>query len=105
MERYTDSRWIETNSIWTFQFKVKWDGSDTMTWENRDSLNEDAAKTNDQYLRPGDDDFDMEQEFYERHPDAPHHGDPVGKQVNTLGVRQTAHRRKGKAPIRNRRGA
>ena len=42
----------------------------------------------------------MEVEYYERHPDAPHHDDPVSERVNTLGVQQTAHRRKGKAPIR-----
>ena len=73
-----------------------------MTWEDCGRLNEDAAKTNDQYLHPGDNDFDMEQEFYDRHPNAPHHDDLVSERVNALGVQQTAHRRKGKAPVRNR---
>jgi len=48
---------------WQFQFKVKWDGLDNLTWESRTRLNEDAAKTNQQYLQPGDDDFDMEEDF------------------------------------------
>ena len=104
MERYVDSRWI-INAIgeWQFQFKVKWDGLENLTWEDRTRLNEDAAKTNQQYLRPGDDDFDMEEDFYEKHPDAPHHDDPVGERKNALGKRQTVHRRKGKSVIRRRR--
>ena len=40
---------------------------------------------NEQYLQPGDDDFDMEQEFYERHLEAPHHDNPIEQQVNALG--------------------
>ena len=104
MERYVDSRWIiNPKGEWEFQFKVKWDGYDIITWETRSRLNEDAARTNQQYLRPGDDDFDMEEEFYERHPDAPHHDDPITERVNALGGRQTVHRRKGKAVIRRRR--
>ena len=86
MERYVNSRWIKRDDKWSFQFKVKWDSANAMTWEDRECLDEDTTKTNDQYLRPGDDDFDMEQEFYDRHPDAPHHGDPVGKRVNVLGM-------------------
>ena len=32
MERYVDSRWIiNVNRDWEFQFKVKWDGYDTLT--------------------------------------------------------------------------
>jgi len=100
MERYVDSRWI-INAIgeWQFQFKVKWDGLENLTWEDRARLNKDAAKTNQQYLCPRDDDFDMEEDFYEKHPDAPHHDDLVGKWKNALGERQTVHRRKGKSVI------
>src|SRR5258706_14351610 len=74
-----------------------------LTWEARTRLNDDAAKTNQQYLRPGDDDFDMEEEFFEKHLDTPHHADPIAEQVNALGRRQTVHRCKGKAIIRRRR--
>ena len=64
MECYVDSRWIiDAMGEWQFQFKVKWDGLDNLTWESRTRLNEDAAKTNQQYLQPGDDDFDMEEDF------------------------------------------
>jgi len=104
MECYVDSWWIiNLNREWEFQFKVKWDGYDNLTWENHTRLNIDVARTNQQYLRPGDDDFDMEQEFFERHPEAPHHDDPVTEWMNTLGGRQTVHRCKGKAPIKGRR--
>jgi len=104
MEQYVDSQWIiNTIREWEFQFKVKWDSYDILTWEARTRLNDDAAKTNQQYLRPGDNDFDMEEEFFEKHPDAPHHDDPIAEQVNALGGRQTVHRRKGKAIIRRRR--
>ena len=103
MERYVDSRWIiNSKGEWEFQFKVKWDGYDILMWETRSRLNDNMAKTNQQYLRPGDDDFDMEEDFYERHPNAPHHDDPVGERINALGGQQTVHRRKGKAPIKGR---
>jgi len=85
---------------WQFQFKVRWDSLDNLTWESHTRLNKDAAKTNQQYLQPGDDDFDMEEDFYKKHPEAPHHDDPVGERKNALGKRQMVHRRKGKATIR-----
>jgi len=51
MERYVDSRWIiNATGDWQFQFKVKWDGLDNLTWEDCNRLNEDAAKMNQQYL-------------------------------------------------------
>jgi transposase InsO family protein len=104
MERYVDSRWIrDPNSNWRFQFRVKWDGYDDLTWEDRATLDEDAAKEDQQYLRPGDDDFDMEREFYEKHPDAPRHDDPAADWTDALSERRTLHRRKGKAPIWRRR--
>jgi len=78
MEKYTNSRWIDPGKgHWQFQFQVKWDGYDDLTWEDRDTLNKDAAKTDQQYLRPGDNDFDMEADFYEKHPEALHHDDPA----------------------------
>lgn len=86
MERYANLRWVERNGKWTFQYRVKWDSTDEMTWEDCDRLNDDMAKMNNQYLCPGDNDFDMEQEFYDQHPDAPRHDDPVGEWVNTLGM-------------------
>jgi hypothetical protein len=67
---------------WVFQFRVKWDGYDNLMWEDHAMLDKDVAKTDHCYLWPGDDDFDMEQEFYNRHPDAPHHDDPVMDQVD-----------------------
>ena len=78
MEQYVDSQWIiNTKGKWEFKFKVKWDGYNILTWESCTRLNEDAAKMNQQYLHPGDDDFDMEEDFYEKHPEAPHHNDPI----------------------------
>jgi len=51
MEKYTNSQWIEPGKgHWQFQFQVKWDGYDNLTWEDHDTLNEDAAKTDQQYL-------------------------------------------------------
>ena len=101
MEWYVNSQQIiNTIAEWEFQFKVKWDGYNVLTWETHSRLNEDAARMNQQYLQPGDDDFNMEEDFYERHPDAPHHDDPISEQVNALGRWQTVHRCKGKASIR-----
>ena len=97
-----DSQWIiNTKGEWEFQFKVKWDGYDILTWETRSRLNDNAAKTNQQYLQPGDNDFNMEEDFYEKHPDAPHHDDLISECINALGGRQTVHRCKGKAVIRH----
>ena len=86
MEQYIDSQWIiDTNTEWEFQFKVKWDSYDVLTWETHSRLNENAARTNQQYLQLGDDNFNMEEDFYEKHPDAPHHDDPISEWVNALG--------------------
>ena len=80
MEWYVDSRWIiNTKGEWEFQFKVKWDGYNVLMWETCSRLNDDAAKMNQQYLQPGDYDFDMEEDFYEKHPDALHHDDQIGR--------------------------
>jgi hypothetical protein len=104
MEKYVDSRWTkDADAKWKFQFKVKWDGYDDLTWEDCATLDEDAARTDHQYLQPGDDDFDMEQEFYNRHPGAPHHDDPITDRVDALVERRTLHRHKGKALIWRRR--
>jgi hypothetical protein len=101
MKRYLDSRWIKTkDNSWNFQFLVEWEGYDDHTWESRDQIEKDT-KDSKQELGEDDDDFDMEEDFYSKHPDAPHHTDPVSERSEWHTVHRT--RRKGKAPIRRRR--
>jgi hypothetical protein len=101
MEKYMDSQWTkDADGEWKFQFKVKWDGYEDLTWEDHTTLDKDVAKTDHCYLRPGDDDFNMEQEFYNRHPGAPHHDNLVTDRVDALVGRRTLHRHKGKPPVR-----
>ena len=96
IKRYLDSRWVKSGGKWDFQFLVEWEGYDDHTWESRDKLEADT-KESKQELGPDDDDFDLEDEFYSKHPDAPHHNDPEMERFVTA---TTRHRRKGKAPIK-----
>ena len=99
IKRYLDSRWVKDKKEWDFQFLVEWEGYDDHTWESRRKLEQDTKETR-QKLGPDDDDFDLEEEFYTKHPDAPHHDDPEAERFIT---EERKHRRKGKTPIRRRR--
>ena len=102
MKRYLDSRWIRTkNKKWIFQFLVEWEGYDDHTWESREQIEQDA-KDSKQELGEDEDDFDMEVDFYQKHPDAPHHNDPEKERSEW---QQHTKRRKGKAPIRRTRAS
>jgi hypothetical protein len=71
MEKYVDVRWF-CNQL---QFKIQWEGftEEHDTWENADNIDSD---TGPQLLQDGDDNFDLEEDFYQRHPDAPKCTDP-----------------------------
>ena len=100
MKQYLDSRWVKTkDKKWEFQFLVEWDGYDDHTWESRDQIEKDA-KESKQELGEDEDDFDMEEDFYSKHPDAPHHSDPEAERSEWHSVQK---KRKGKAPIRKTR--
>jgi len=79
-----------------FQFLVEWEGYDDHTWESREQIEKDA-KDSKQELGEDDDDFNLEEDFYSKHPDAPHHADPEKERFEW---NQKVKRRKGKAPIR-----
>jgi len=97
IRQYLDSRWIKTkNNKWAFQFLVEWEGYDDHTWESREKLEQDT-KDLKQELGPDDNDFDLEEDFYSKHPNAPHHENPEGERFTT---QTTRSKRKGKAPIR-----
>jgi len=97
IKRYLDSRWIKTKEgKWDFQFLVEWEGYDDHTWESREQIKQDT-KESKQELGPDEDDFDLEEDFYSKHPEAPHHNDPEREQFITQATRS---KRKGKAPIR-----
>ena len=70
MEKYVDTRWFRN---W-FQFKIRWEGfeEDDDTWEDADDID---SGDSPQVLEEGDDDFDMEEDFYSRHLDAPRRTD------------------------------
>jgi hypothetical protein len=71
MEKYVDAQWFHNR----LQFKIRWEGftEEHDTWENADDIDSD---TGPRLLQEGDDDFDLEEDFYQRHPDAPRHTDP-----------------------------
>jgi len=96
MKRYINSRWIRmADGKWNFQFLVEWEGYDNHTWESREQIEKDAQGTEQE---PGKDngDFNMEEEFYLKHPNAPHHNNPILERTEWQKVTK---RRKGKAPI------
>ena len=71
MEKYVDTQWFRNR----FQFKIQWDGfsEEHDTWEDADSINSDDGPW---VLGEDDDDFDLEEDFYCRHPDAPKRTNP-----------------------------
>ena len=71
MEKYVDARWFRNR----FQFKIRWEGfeEDDDTWEDANDID---SGNGPRVLEEGDDDFDMEEDFYGRHPDAPRRTDP-----------------------------
>jgi hypothetical protein len=66
MEKYVDAQWFRNR----FQFKVRWEGftEEHDTWENAEDIDSDDGP---RLLQEGDEDFDLEEDFYRRHPDAP----------------------------------
>ena len=84
MEKYVDARWFRNH----FQFKIRWANfsEEHDTWENTDNINSDAGP---HMLEDGDDNLDLEEEFYRHHPDAPRRTDAPSQR---------------KRPIRRRRG-
>jgi len=100
IKRYLDSRWIKMkNNKWDFQFLVEWEGYEDHTWESREKLEKDTEDSK-QELGPDDNDFDLEEDFYLKHPDAPHHEDPEKERFISTASRS---KRKGKATIRRRK--
>jgi len=72
IEKYLDSRWFRNR----FQFKIRWEGftEEHDTWENAEDIDSDAGP---RLLQDGDNNFDLEEDFYRRHPDAPKRTDPL----------------------------
>ena len=72
MEKYIDSRWFRNR----FQFKIRWEGfgEEHDTWENAEDID---SSDGPRLLEEGDEDFDLEDDFYRRHPNAPKRTDPL----------------------------
>ena len=72
MEKYIDSRWF-----WNcFQFKIRWEGfgEEHNTWENAEDINSDDGL---RLLQDEDEDFNLEEDFYRQHLNAPKRTDPL----------------------------
>ena len=71
MEKYVNAQWFCN----CFQFKIRWDGfsEEHDTWEDADGIDSDDGP---QVLGEDNNDFDLEEDFYCRHPDAPRRTDP-----------------------------
>ena len=71
MEKYVDARWFRNH----FQFKIRWDGfsEEHDTWEDTDDID---SNDGPRILGEDDNDFDLEEDFYRRHPDTPKRTDP-----------------------------
>ena len=96
MKQYLDCRWIKMkDKKWQFQFLVEWDRYNNHTWESRNQIEQDT-KGSKQELGEDEDNFDMEEDFYSKHPDTPHHNDLEGERSEWHTVQK---KRKGKAPI------
>src|SRR5258708_7722342 len=96
MKQYLDSRWIKTrDNKWQFQFLVEWDGYNDHTWEPREQIEKDSENSK-QELGEDERHFDMEEDFYNKHPNAPKHINPEGDRFEWFTQRS---RRKGKTPI------
>ena len=71
IEKYLDAWWFWNR----FQFKIWWEGfsEEHDTWENADNINSDDRP---QLLQEGDNNFNLEEDFYCRHPDTPKQTNP-----------------------------
>ena len=67
MEKYVDTCWFRNY----FQFKIHWVNfaEEHDTWENTDNIDSDNRPC---MLEDGDNNLDLEEEFYHQHPDTPH---------------------------------
>jgi hypothetical protein len=84
MEKYIDACWFCNH----FQFKIRWEGftREHDTWENMEDIDSDDGSC---LLDAGDDDFNLEEDFYWRHPDAPRKTDPPEACTQTARCCQT----------------
>ena len=75
MEKYVDAQWFRNR----FQFKIRWDGfsEEHDTWEDTDGID---SNDSPQVLGEDNDNFDLEEDFYRRHPDTPRRTDPPAAQ-------------------------
>jgi hypothetical protein len=86
MEKYIDARWFRNR----FQFKIRWDGfsEEHDTWENTDDIDSNKGP---QILDEGDEDLDLEVDFYRRHPNAAKRTDPPAAHKQPTRRRRTRH--------------
>ena len=72
MDKYIHTQWFHNQ----FQFKIHWEGfeEDDDTWEDADDIN---SGNGPRLLEEGDEDLDLEEDFYCRHLDAPRQTDPL----------------------------
>ena len=66
MEKYVDACWFRNH----FQFKICWENfsEEHNTWEDTNDIDSDDGP---HLLEVGDNNLDLEEEFYHLHPDAP----------------------------------
>ena len=71
MEKYVNTQWFQN----CFQFKIQWDGFSVEhdTWEDADDID---SNDGPRVLGEDNDNFDLEEDFYHRHPDTPKRTDP-----------------------------
>ena len=74
IEKYIDMQWFQNR----FQFKISWEGfgEEHDTWETADDID---SSEGPQLLQEGDEDFNLEEDFYQRHSNTPCHTDPPSK--------------------------
>jgi hypothetical protein len=86
MEKYIDAWWFQNR----FQFKIWWDGfsEEHDTWENTDDIDSDEGP---QILGEGDEDLDLEVDFYRRHPNAAKWTNPPAARKQPTRRRRTRH--------------
>ena len=86
MEKYVNAWWFWNH----FQFKIQWDGfsEEHNTWEDADSIDSDNGPW---VLGEDDFDFDLEEDFYHRHPDTPKRTDPPAAQRQPARWQRTCH--------------
>ena len=86
IEKYMDAQWFWNQ----FQFKIRWEGfsEEHDTWENTDDI--DLSK-GPRLLEEGDEDFDLEEDFYHKHPDAPRRTNPPNARAQPTRHRRVRH--------------